>query len=349
MFGTLKPKAGGSGGFGRSKSVKASMFGHLYEKAMELTIKTQYGRGPEFRPSSFPVCSIKALMRLSEGLSLGYFPSEMEASGGYFTSVGTAAHENIQYYIGEMGNIWGNWKCKNPNCIKCKRGRDLIDADGVVYRKGKLTRKETVNNRCPKCDHPMEYIEIEINVDGVKGHIDCIVKLKSGGWWVADYKTSTKYQISNATKLLPHREHLLQIPTYCYCLEKQYGMDIHGFSILYLSRDNPFLFYEYADMWTDTWRAKMKKAINAQRKRFKAAVISLIERSPDVAIAFKPCANLSEYEKTMEGYTPCPYLEICFKPGLAKELKRRLREFPYTDKQLGVMIARFPSQVLPSE
>lgn len=348
MFNALKPRSFKDfGGFNRSESVKASMFGHMYEKAMELSIRTKYGRGPEYRPSSFPVCSIKALVRIAQGTSLGYFPNEMEASGGYFTSVGTAAHENIQYYIGELGQVWGNWKCKNPGCVKCKRGRDLIDENGVVYRKGKLTRKETTNNKCPKCDHPMEYVEIEINVNGLKGHIDCIVKLKSGGWWVADYKTSTKYQIKNATKLLPHKEHLLQIPTYCYALERQYGMDVHGFSILYLSRDNPFLFYEYADQWNDRWRAKMKKEISAQRKRFKAALISLEERSPKVAIQYKPCSCKADYERYMEGYTPCPFLDICFKPGLDKALKAILKEFPYTDKQLESMIARFPAEVSP--
>lgn len=343
MFGALTPKTMSFG----QKSVKASMFGHLYETTMNQTITLPYGRGPEFRPSSFPTCSILTMLRLAKGAHDGYFEGSMTASGGFFTSVGTAAHENIQYYIGQSGKIWGDWKCINPTCKRRHAAQDLFNEKGECWRKGKLTRKDTTNNKCPSCKLPMEYVEKSISYKGLKGHIDAIVKLDGGGWWVADYKTSTKYQITNATSKLPHKAHLKQIPTYCYVLKKKYKMNIVGFSVLYLSRDNPFLFHEHSELWDAKWDKRTKALIKAEGKKFTAGTRSFYERNPKYAIKHKPCANLRQYEEEIDFYDPCPMLDICFKPGLYEALTLAMKETKYGNKARDRLIAKLPVEVQP--
>ncbi|MNQ75429.1 PD-(D/E)XK nuclease superfamily protein [compost metagenome] len=347
MFGDLNPVKYGFNN--RVKNVKSSMFGTLYETTMDAAITTKYGRGPEYRPSSFPTCPILHLLRFADGANKGYFANTMTTSGGYFTSVGTAAHENIQYYIGQTGKIWGDWKCKNPTCQRRHDAQDLFGEDGKCWRKGKLTRKNTVNNKCPTCEHPMEYVEKEIRYKGLKGHIDAIVKLDGGGWWVADYKTCTKNKIAKKGKdALPFKAHLKQIPSYCYVLEKKYGMKIKGFSLLYLSRDNPFHFFEYSEPWTERWRVKVKKVISDEKRKYRSGVQSFYERDVKHAIANKPCSCLAQYESEINFYEECPLLGICFKPNLDKKLRAMLKETPYTDAARDNIIARLPMEVQPN-
>lgn len=345
MFGDLKPVKYGFNT--RPKNVKATFYGELYEKTMDDSVTVKYGRGPEYRPSSFPSCPILHTLRFAKSAHLGYTESTMTTSGGYFTSVGTAAHENIQYYIGQSGKVWGDWKCKNPTCQKRHDAQDLFGEDGKCWRKGKLTRKNTVNNKCPKCLHPMEYVEKEIKYKGLKGHIDCIVKLDNGYWWVADYKTCTKHKI-NTKGELPHASHLKQIPTYCYVLEKKYGMKIKGFSLLYLSRDNPFHFLEYSEPWTPRWREKVKKIISDEKRKFRSGVKSFATRDVSHAIKNKPCSCREQYDKEINFYDVCPLLDVCFKKDFPKVLKSMLKEFPYTDAARDNIIARLPMEVQPT-
>lgn len=311
------------------QSVKSSFFGELYETTMNSEITTSYGRAKAFRPSSLPLCSILVYMDLVKGASLGYFESIMSASGGYFTSVGTAAHTNIQYYIGNSGKVWGDWKCITPGCKHANDARDLYDEKGKLYRKGKLTAKNTVKNKCPLCIHPMEYVEKEIRYKGLVGHIDCIVYLGKGRYWVADYKTSTKIKLASGN--LPHKGHLVQLPAYCYVLEKKYKMKIEGFSLLYLSRDNPFMFYEHSEKWTDEWRKRMSKRLIAERLKFVSGAKSFIYKDRHAAIRNKPCDSKKYYDEEMDFYDPCPMLKCCFnRKKLEDTLHKYELQYPYS-------------------
>lgn len=346
MFSNLKPKKYTPFDRSAGRGKPTSIFGKLYIEAMEKEIVTHHGRGPEYRPSSFPSCSILTYMRLSVGAHEQHFKGRMAASGGYFTSVGTAAHENIQYYIGELGQVWGDWKCRNPRCQARHDAQDLFNEQGECWRKGKLTRKNTTKNRCPLCDHAMEYVEKEINYKGLKGHIDCIIKLKGGGWWVGDYKTSTKYQITNAKTLLPHKAHLKQIPTYCYVLRKKYKMDVRGFSVLYFSRDNPFLFHEYSELWSSQWTKRVKEIIADEKRKFRAGVASFVQRDPSHAIKAKPCKCKRDYEEEIAYYDECPMLGVCFTKKLPKILDAHKATFTYTDKDIKRASARIAVEIL---
>lgn len=315
VFGNIDTKSGRSSFIDRLEHIETE-FGRAYKTAMDSVIKVEYGRAPEYRPSSFPICPVLTYMKFVSA-QVGHYTQEMGAGGGFFTSVGTAAHENIQYYMGPNGRMWGNWKCKNPRCIRGKLARDIIDEDGKVIRKGKLTRKHTTKHKCPSCDHPMEYVEIEINYKGLKGHIDAIYKMGKNKFWVGDYKTTTKNILKKHSKL-PKREHLMQVPTYCYALEELYGMEILGFSLLYFSRDNPYEFVEKSDTWNNRWRAKIKQLIIDQKRNYRVAVRGFVKNKPELAIKYKPCQIPSDYEKVMPAYEPCPMENYCFCPETLK-------------------------------
>lgn len=310
-----------TGKFPPRKSVATSIAGRLYEQAMENKFKDDKGRRPEYRPSSFPLCSILTFMRLTKGASLGYFEQERSAAGDYFTSMGTTAHESIQFHMGFSGKVFGDWKCLNKTCVKGRKAMDLFDAKGEQVQKGKLTRKNTTNNCCPKCAQPMEYVEKEINYKGLKGHIDCIIEMDNGYYWVSDYKTCTKNKMDSGK--LPDKKHLKQLPSYCWVLKKKYKLKIAGFSLIYLSRDNPFNYYEYSEKWTSKWEEKCAEMIKGERRKFKAGVSSFVSQNPKKAIENKPCKTLAYYEKEIAYYTECPMLDVCFNE---RKLKRALKE-----------------------
>lgn len=331
MFNQVKKRGSGRGNFYMRRTSKAkSVGGKLYEQAMENMYLTE-GRRPEYRPSSFPLCSILVYMRLIKGTSVGRFESERSAAGDYFTSVGTTAHENIQFHMGFSGKVFGDWSCRNRACAKGRRALDLYDAKGQLVRKGKLTTKNSTNNLCPKCSSPMEYVEKEINFNGLKGHIDCIIELSDGTYWVMDYKTSTKTKLES--NKLPQKAHMKQIPAYCYVLRKKYKMKVVGFSVLYFSRDNPFNFYEHAERWSKEWTETCKTMIAQERLKFKSAVKSFKNLDPTLAIKHKPCKTLAFYEKEVAYYSECPMLDVCFNSRkLAGALAEHVELFP-TKKQ----------------
>lgn len=318
-------------------SVKTSFFGQLYEDTMNKVVTTSYGRAPAFRPSSLPLCSILTYMKLVKGASLGYFEQEMSASGGYFTSVGTAAHENIQYYIGTSGKVWGDWSCITPGCKHANAARDLYDENGKIYRKGKSTAKNTVHNVCTLCKHPMRYDEKEIRYKGLVGHIDCIILMPNGRFWIADYKTSTKIKLMSGK--LPHKGHLIQLPAYCYVLKKRYKMDVAGFSLLYLSRDNPFLFFEHSEEWTDKWDKRSGNALKREKIKYVAGVKSFVRKDHHSAVREKPCSSRKYYDDEVNYYEPCPMLSVCFnRAKLEKALHHHAAQYPYTKKDIDRLI-----------
>lgn len=307
-----------------------SLFGELYENAMETTVELGYGRLPEFRPSSFPVCPILVATRLQEATSYGA-SSSLSCSGGYFTSVGHAAHDNIQYFMGVSGKIWGDWKCKAPIC-------KLASNDSTT------TAENTTVNTCPECGHPMKYVEKTVVLNGLTGHIDCIVMTKAGVI-IGDYKTSSKSAIDSGK--LPKKAHLHQVPTYALAFEQQYKMIVLGFALLYLSRDNPFKFYEHYEDWSDKWRDYAQRNFNKQRKRFRLGVKAFRKQDIAIAVRKKPCKDRDYYEEHMDFYESCPMLGVCFKPNkLEKVLSSYIKDRPVSTKRINEVLKKIPVELL---
>lgn len=287
--------------YSRSGQKATTLFGDLYSAAMESSI-TSVGRPPMYRPSSFPICPVQNYYEFLWAMENGYFRQILGGGGGYFTSVGTAAHENIQRYIGNSEKIFGDWSCDNPRCAE--RGHKHTN---------------TTQNKCPACGMPMEYLEKEINYKGLKGHIDAIIDM-GDGIWVGDYKTATKDIILRAK--LPKKEHLMQVPAYCYVLEKKYKQKVLGFSLLYLSRDNPYMFKEASELWTPKWRRDTALMLKAQRDIYKSSVRAFVYNKPKLAIDYKPCSRPSDFERLMPSYEPCPYADVCFdEKRLCRDMK----------------------------
>ena len=336
-FSRIKPKERMKAEYRRNNKSKdrnpITYAGRLYEQAMANNIVHTKGRRPEFRPSSFPMCSILVYRKLVMGASRGHFEGENSAASDFFTSIGTKAHENIQLHMGYTGQVFGDWKCNNfGSCSLGNEGLDIYNKLGVLVRPGKITRKNSTDNLCPECSLGMEYIEKEIVFRGLKGHIDGIIKLPDGGYWVIDYKTTTKYKLDSGK--LPVPSHLKQLPTYCYVLKKKYKLDVRGFSLLYFSRDNPFDYLEVSREWNGKWDSNISKLILDERRKFSAGVQAFDKRDYTIAVEQKPCATRKFYEEEMGFYSPCPMLESCFnKEKLNRELKLIDRTFKYTDKK----------------
>lgn len=346
MLSKIRPAAR-LGSFNRRPSQSKSVAGQLYAHTMDNEIEVdENARPPVLRPSSFPLCSVLVYTELMKAASSGgKFTREMGTGGGYFTKVGTAAHENIQFYMGKSKKIYGHWKCINQICPEFHKARDKWKkVDGKwVLKHGKPTLEFTCNNVCPYCKSNMEYVELTVKHKKVEGHIDCVVMLdpKRKRIWVADYKTCTGTKVKAGKSKLPMRVHLRQIPSYCHILEKEYGFVVEGFSLIYIRRDNPWEFYEHAEPWTDAWRKRAAKEFKLERLRYKAGVESFINRDPEEAIKNKPCKSLMHYKAEIDYYDPCPLLDVCFdKKSLSAALRILAERQPYTDKAVKKILPR---------
>jgi hypothetical protein len=341
-----------SGGFGgiprrktfNSKAKATSIAGKLYAEAMEMTRITNRGRVPAVRPSSFPLCPILVWQKMLKGASLGEFREEETAAGHYFTKVGTTAHENIQYWMGMNGKMYGHWRCINRGCAEFPSTVDLFDKTGKMIQRGKNTLENTTQHECPCCLEPMEYIELEIVYRGIKGHVDGVIMMDDGGVWVIDYKTTTRTKIDSGK--LPERVHLKQLPAYSYILKQRYGLNVTGFSLLYFTRDNPYNFLDASFPWNKSWDLKAKAILSNESKKYIAALDDFTTKSISEIIRAKPCTDKYFYNTEMSPYAACPHAASgdCFnKKKLKKVLKAFAQEYPYSRKKaIAITAGAFP-------
>lgn len=286
----------------------------LVAEAMDSFTVLPRGRSPQFRPSSFPCCSVLNWMQLLRFKKLGNNEEHKYFGMQYFTSVGTTVHSKIQYFAGFTGKFWGNWKCINPECRESKKARNLYDHLGNMVKEGNPTLENTTISKCPKCKEQMDYIEFTLKYRGIDGHIDAIIKLDNGDWWVGDYKTTSMKKIMG--DYLPEKKHLHQLPFYVFALEKKYGkkfkMKIKGFSLIYIPRDNPFAFVEHKELWNDKWRIKCHNQFEAEYEKWEAINSDLETETFNEVIRTKACKSMAEYRSVMHVYEDCPLLDVCF-------------------------------------
>jgi hypothetical protein len=324
----------GAGSISQKNKVKAkfnpnsdSWVSQTFAQAMESSFIHPLGRGPELRPSSFPQCSVKVWMQKYRGAALGQYNAERKFSMEYFTGVGTTVHEISQLFMGLSKVQYGHWKCLNPKCIKGIQASEIRTADGSLVKAGKITRKFSCDNICPKCALPMFYVELEVNYKGTKGHIDGVWKIPKslgGGYWVIDYKTTGLEKVKNGKENFPDKKHLAQLPVYAYILRKKYKMDIKGFSLIYMPRDNPFSFYEYREDWSKKWSLHSSQVLKENTLRYNAVLKDLTNDSFSESIYNKPCSSEREYRNKMHSHEDCYMLDVCFSPN---RLKSRLDQW----------------------
>lgn len=302
---------------------KYSPVSKIIQAALDVEYILPGQRTPQLRPSSFPKCPILDWMKILRHRTVGYLEETKSFGNTYFAEVGTVAHEIIQHYIGNTQKVYGDWKCINTECSHGQDAMDIFNAEGKCIRKGKLTRTKTTNNLCPECERPMHYEELEITMNGITGHVDCILVFDKDNWWVVDYKTTMKSKVLEGK--LPEHKHIYQLMAYCYILKFEYGLPIKGFSLVYMPRDNPFYFYEYTEAFElDRHHNKALRILKGEKIKWIATKKTLKTNDLSHIIEAKPCADREQYDEEINYYTPCPLLDICFQP---KKLQTYLEKY----------------------
>lgn len=278
-------------------------FGNFYTEAVTTQIKDERVREERLRVSSFPYCGTRhAYERLTahERVPMTDFGSL------YYTSIGTQAHEVIQTILGMRGKIYGDWKCA------CGSGR-----------------KFSAKSKCPKCGKEMQYEELTVKAfKNVSGHLDGIWKDSEGRYWLIDYKTSSVRVISSqkTNPTLPYHHNVHQIKAYCALVEKTHDIEIAGWILMYVARDNPMVFSKPVGKFMNS-KAKTRelKKIKGYDRDWSRVIEA--EKFSDLMeiVDDKPCESLEDYgHKFGDSLNPCPLARsgICFQP---KRLKKTLK------------------------
>lgn len=273
-------------------------------------IDKKSARYNELHPSSYPWCGLQ--QAYSEAKKLP--PKEFNYYGEYYTGVGTVAHELIQRYMGYKGKVIGFWKCR-----KCKKMANNI-------------KPTTAPRHCKYCEHDVfDYEEIGIKYKKyTRGHLDGIIKL-GGKYYVVDYKTSSKEKNAKHRtfkNVYPYKYNVAQIKSYIAYVEKEYGIKIAGWFLIYIARDDSVRdFVVEGGIVTDSEKTKLKRMIKLYEKQF-SYVMKLRKKSKkeywDYLVKTKPCESMSQYKKEMHSYDMCPLAEkgVCFnKSRLKLELR----------------------------
>ena len=240
------------------------------------------------RPSSLPFCGLRRFLdHAKNGVSS---ERHMGATGSYYVTVGSAAHEIIQDVMARGGQVWGDWECSH-----CRH---------------KLQWSTQV--RCPICGSRMKYEEVEIAWKAWRGHIDGVFERKNGEFWIIDYKTAQEAKIES-NKITISETYRNQQDRYVVFVEKKYGVKVKGWCLIYSSRDNMF------------GRHRLRSVILSEEKKEEIYQLSLSESyqhkkiwkiteisQADVLVERKLCDKRETHDKYYP-WEPCPYAPQCFR------------------------------------
>jgi len=260
----------------------------------------------KLRVSGFPFCGLQmAYKKLSR-----HVPPIDNAMKSYYCGVGTVAHEVFQRWLGSRGSIYGDWTCTNPKC--------------------KVTLVECSNkNKCPKCKIEMRYEEFTVRAfKHVTGHLDGIFRDRYGRYWVIDYKTSSVKALESQKLLptLPYKKNVVQVETYSALIEREYNIEISGWMLLYIARDDPRQVKVYGGTTTKEQKAKTIQTIKIYDKQYDIVLnLSDIEHI-DYLIKTKPCKTHDYYLENFQGFEGCPVAPVCFSKSVLRELMQSLLE-----------------------
>ncbi len=263
----------------------------------------------ELHPSSYPFCGLQQAYSEAKDLP----PKDFDYFGEYYTSLGTLAHELIQRYMGYQGKVIGYWKCR-----KCKTLQKNI-------------KPVTCPSNCFKCNHDVfEYEEVGIKYKKyTRGHLDGIIKIL-GKYYIIDYKTTSEKkntQHRQFKNVYPYSKNIAQIKSYIFYVEKQYGIKIAGYFLIYITRDsNVKDFILEGALVDEKEKLALGKMLKIYEKQF-SYVMKLRKTNKskywDYLVKTKPCATNADYKEIMGNYENCPLAEggVCFN---AARLKREL-------------------------
>ena len=295
----------------------------LFAETLDLKAAELYDKPPILRPSGFPICSIKTMCNIAEYKKYGNVLQEGNLFSTFFTSVGTTVHEGVQDWVGKTGKVLADWQCVN---IKCKKSKcvDKNCKDTSCKDHTHITKTLQVGNICKDCGSPMQYHELEVEFDIITGHVDLIMKIRKNAFWAGDFKTSSVKKLEDIKA--PSVGYLYQISSYAYILKHEYGINIVGFSIFYIARDNPGIYKEFQYEFDDEAEAKAKKIIDGEIRKYKAAEMAYKTGDIMHAVDVKPCKNLTHFDRIYGEKSECRFKDVCFgsKAKLKKEISDRL-------------------------
>ena len=261
---------------------------HL-DQAFELLVK-QPPRKRSLRCSGLPYCNILDAIVPDE-------PEYADLKSALFTSMGTAAHSAIQLFmtLAPMGeDVWGSW-----SCINCKKE--------LKYQ-----------FRPPDCCNlPMHYDEVDLRVGPLTGHIDLVVRYNSK-WIVYEFKTT------GPEPEKPKRQHQLQIRHYVAMLKMNFGIDVTGYTVVYVERK--FLErYQFGPYNAQGSIQETRDMIFNAIKSYKTATKVRRDPSPEnifEMIKQRPCKSAADWKNYMSRKhdflkTDCPLLYACTKGNAA--------------------------------
>ena len=275
---------------------------HIFPQKVDKTS----ARYNELHPSSYPFCGLQQAYEEAKKIEqkpLDYF-------GEYYTSVGTLIHELIQRYMGYQGKVIGFWKCR-----KCKSLQEN-------------KKPTTCPSNCFKCKHDVfDYEEIGIEYKKyTRGHLDGIIKIL-GKYYIIDYKSSSEKNNSKHRQfrnVYPYKKNVSQIKSYIFYVERQYGIKIAGYFLIYLTRDaNVKDFILEGALVSDQEKVTLAKKLKSYEKQF-STVMKLRKENKqkywDSLIKSKPCKTMVHYKEEMHSYDMCPLAEggVCFNSARLK-------------------------------
>lgn len=292
---------------------------------LEQKVKTK----SEYRASAMPICA--HYLELTGGQT-----ETQNGQTGFYTAVGTALHEFLQERFPQTkngGQIWGNWQCQNPRC--------------------KHMHMECVNpDMCHECGtaQPL-YKEVELTYRGLIGmHIDLMILLPNGNFWLNDWKTCGQFVAENPHFVgLPYPKNRAQIETYCVALWVEKKIRVEHAFLDYTLRGEPETDPEnpknqvYGFKITRDLFARRKQQLDricAEKAAFEAFKADKTLANLKKFDTLRPCHNAHDYHDRIYGMQPafkyhsekdCPFATIdgCFKRGLsepAKLLAKKLKD-----------------------
>lgn len=258
------------------------------EEESRFTEKVDIGRVNKLRFSSLPYCPVKWFINLPKSLSS---IREKRVNFGYkfYTSVGHTVHDVFQT---AMHSYEGVTMLDDYVCVACKHRVPL---------RGREVKK------CPECSSlTMRRDEHEITWKKAEGHIDNIlqVAVKDNVRYVflLDYKTTS---LANINKEDPPG-YLAQLSSYAAGVDEYENMEVLGYGLVYVPRDNPFKFRLSPYRFDDAAKAQASKRFDQWSKWFQTA--SSVD-TLDKALALldiRPCKSKPRFM-----YSECEHASRC--------------------------------------
>lgn len=291
--------------------VPVSEFSTYYDQAMKKGLPELQPHPRRLRVSGLPYCGLKdAYLKMTN-----HVEPDSDAGMSYYCGVGTAAHEVFQRWLGTHGRIYGDWKCRNRKCRHVEH----------------FSRK----HRCPKCGHEMKYEEFTVKAfKHLSGHTDGLFRSKDRRFWLIDYKTCSVRIIETQHKhgMLPYRKNVHQISAYVPLLERKLRIEIAGWMLIYIARDNPWCFTVLGETMSDAEKDATWQKLRRYDRQFD--VVGNLETFEQVQwlAKHKLCKSHEHYIDEIKGHQGCPLAPVCFSRQLQPTLEFAFAEFEETVK-----------------